>query len=161
MARHEADREDILREATALVERAELAVPGYDDHVVIGFRRDGSASIYIGADPVYQFNSHSELRRLYLNGRLIKADHGRLVGLDRQRGEGEVQLLRHEFTGVETASCLANLQQHLSQLRRTFQRDEITLIGQAPLDSPVITRIRLWLDSLPAAICIARAPNAR
>ncbi len=161
MPRIEADREDILQEATALVERAELAVPGYDEHVVIGFRRDGAASIYIGADPVYQFNSQGELRRLYLNGRLIKADHGRLAQLDRQRRAGEVQFVRHDLTDAETAACLSNLQQHLTQLRLSLQRDQFTLIGQVPPDSPILTRTRHWLDSLPQSISIARVPNVR
>ena len=50
MARHEEDREDLLAEATALVERAELVVEGAAESVVIGFRRDGCASIYCGCN---------------------------------------------------------------------------------------------------------------
>ena len=42
MARRESDREDLLREATALVERAELTIEGFDEPIVVGFRRDGS-----------------------------------------------------------------------------------------------------------------------
>ena len=70
MARDESDREDLLREATALVERIELAPADAadDEHIVAGFRRDGALSIYFGADPVYHFNSAGELRRAYCDG---------------------------------------------------------------------------------------------
>src|SRR5437588_282047 len=85
MARETTDREDLLREATALVERAELAVADWPEPVVIGFRRDGAASIYFGGDPVYQFNARGELRRAFVADRLFKAEHGILAALDRQR----------------------------------------------------------------------------
>ena len=44
MARQESNREDLLREATALVERVELHVPAFEEPIVVGFRRDGCAS---------------------------------------------------------------------------------------------------------------------
>lgn len=37
MARHSEDREDILPEATALVERVELEIDGLEDPLVVGF----------------------------------------------------------------------------------------------------------------------------
>src|SRR3954447_20411722 len=101
MSRHESDREDLLREATALVERIELTVGGFDLPVVCGFRRDGAASFYFGADPVYQFNAVGQLRRAFVAGRLIKAERGRLVALSRERTENEVALVRHELSAAE------------------------------------------------------------
>ena len=93
MARDQSSREDLLREATALVERIELRIAGpmsvkhdRDDHVVVGFRANGSASFFFGEDPVYQFNSAGQLRRAYCGGLLIKAAHGRLVSLQRSCG---------------------------------------------------------------------------
>src|SRR5688572_18570527 len=65
MARQEQDREDILREATALVERVELLIPEFPEPIVAGFRRDGSASFFFGADPVLQFNAQGKLRRAF------------------------------------------------------------------------------------------------
>ena len=51
MAKEERDREDIFREATALVERVELSgIVGQAEPVVIGFRRNGCGSIYFGVE---------------------------------------------------------------------------------------------------------------
>ena len=50
MARHQEDREDILREATALVERVELEIENLEDPVVVGFRRDSGPAFFFGAD---------------------------------------------------------------------------------------------------------------
>ncbi len=81
MARDEQDREDLLREATALVERVELAPTDNEagEHIVIGFRAGGAASVYFGGDTAYHFNSDGELRRAYADGLLYKADIGRLT----------------------------------------------------------------------------------
>src|SRR5688572_3927720 len=121
MSRHEHDREDLMREAAALVERVELAVPGEGAPVVAGFRRDGSLSVYFGADPVYQFNSAGELRRAYVGGLLYKAERGRLVRLARQRGVEEVVLLRHELDAAETEAFVAAMQSRLAGLRECLE----------------------------------------
>ncbi len=63
MARHEEEREDLMRDAKALVDRIELVVPGFEEPVVVGFRTNGAASFYFGQDAVYHFNSQLELRR--------------------------------------------------------------------------------------------------
>ena len=47
----------------ALVERIELSVPGFDEHVVVGFRTSGAGSVFFGQSECYQFNSAGELRR--------------------------------------------------------------------------------------------------
>src|SRR5437016_5665990 len=114
MARHESDREDLLREATALVERVEMRNPGCDEPVVAGFRRDGSVSFYFGADPVYQFNSAGEFRRGYVAGMLYKAERGRIIKLERKRGEHSVDLLRNELDAAEAAALLNDAHAHLT-----------------------------------------------
>ncbi len=161
MARHEQDREDILREATALVERAEFVIGGYDQPIVIGFRRDGSGSIFVGPDPVYQYNSMLELRRAFIEGRLIKAEHGRLAVLTRRRTGGEVQLLRHDLNETETATLIDELKDNLRRLRDAIQQQRFKLVGQVPDDAEVVDRIRVWLDRLGEDIVIAKSPHAR
>ncbi len=117
MARQESDREDLLREATALVERIELApAAGDGKDVVIGFRRDGAASIYFGTDPAYHFNSSGELRRAYCDGLMYKAEHGQLVSLERIRRENEMQLVRRTLTDAKEAEFLATLLRRLREL---------------------------------------------
>lgn len=160
MARLESDREDILREATALVQRAELRVEGFAEPLVIGFRRRGEGSIYVGADPVYQFNSAGELRRGYVNGRLVKAERGQLVSLDRQRREHEVQLVRHTLSDNEVGTFLSGLQMNLATIRESLTRNNYELVGQVPDDIDVVNRIRNWLASLPTSVAVAAVPNA-
>ena len=161
MARHESDREDLLREATALVERAELLVPGEAEPVIVGFRRDGSASIYFGADPVYQFNSAGELRRAYLGGLLYKAERGRLVELRRERTEQETQLVRRELIDQEQASLLANAAARLERLRQALAKSSASVTGNVPADVDVPKRMGRWLDQARPGIKIAARPHAR
>ena len=159
MARQQSDREDLLREAIALVERAVLDIVGYDKHVVIGFRRDGSGSIYLGHELVYQFNSQLHFRRGYVSGRLIKAERGRLASLDRQRREGSITLVRHDLDEPQTAACLATLKEHVRKLRAALATDHVITIGQVPPDANVLKRIAAWLARLCEAVVVAEAPN--
>lgn len=161
MARSESDREDLLREATALVERAELRIEGYDEPMVVGFRRDGEASVFFGADPVYQFNAAGELRRAYVGGRLYKAEQGRLVALSRERSAAQVALIRTELTDDETAALVEALQLHLSRVRTALRDRSYQVLGQVPREADLAGRIGAWLDWLPAALRIARVPNVR
>lgn len=161
MSRSESDREDLLRDATALVERIELTAPGLSEPIVIGFRKDGSASFYFGADPVYQFNTASELRRAYVDGLLYKAERGRLVSLTRQRSDAAVTLLRAELDTRESAALLDALQSRLDRLRSAFARGAFVLVGQVPADANIVPRLQNWLAALPRPITIAPSPNER
>lgn len=161
MSRSESDREDLLREATALVERIELQLPGYEEPIVVGFRKDGSASFFFGADPVYQFNTTNELRRVYANGLLYKAEAGKLVSLRRERSATETALFRHELTPDETAAMLAGIVGHLETLRASLQAGAHQTLRQVPPATALDQRILAWLARLPAAIRIAAAPHLR
>jgi hypothetical protein len=160
MARQESDREDLLREATALVERAELQIPGESEPVTVGFRRDGSLSIFFGGDPVYQFNAASELRRAFADGLLYKGERSRLVALRRERTEHEVALVRRELSDDESAAFLAMAYQRLTQLRQALQSHNFKLVGQVPADGDAPARVCSWLKVLPAVLNIAFRPNA-
>jgi len=154
MARHESDREDLLREAIALVERIELASEAPAELVVAGFRAGGALSVYFGADPVYQFNTAHQLRRAYCEGQLLKAVRGRLVSLQRVRGEREVQLLRHELTDAEQAAVVAEMQERLRKLAAQLESGGLRVVGQVPDCADVRARLADWLtrhDGLPVA----------
>ena len=161
MARHESDREDILREATALVERAELLIPGESEPVVIGFRSGGAASIFFGGDPVYQFNSQGELRRAYVGGLLYKADQGRLVELRRERTEGETALLRHELSDAETGELLGAAKTSLLAMAAHLRQDVASVDRQIPASADIVPRIVAWLDRLPCPLTIAHRANVQ
>lgn len=160
MSRHEADREDLLSEATALVHRAELRIEGFAEPIVIGFRRDGAATVFVGQDPVFQFNSAGQLRRGYVGGRLLKADRGRLAALTRQRQMDAVVLLRHDLDDTETAAFLALAEQTLSRIRGQLAEGRFKLLGEVPADGESVARIRRWLGELPASLKIATSPRA-
>jgi hypothetical protein len=161
MSRHESDREDLLREATALVERAELTIPGESASIVVGFRSNSAASLYLGSDCAYHFNSTGQLRRAYVDRLLYKADHGRLVALRRERTEAETALVRVELTTQETEAFIARLQTHLARLRGALDSQAAVVIGQVPAKANLASRILNWLDALPPTIVIARAANVQ
>jgi hypothetical protein len=159
MARQESDREDLLREATALVERVELAVAGYNEPIVCGFRHDGSASFYFGGEPVYQFNATCQLRRAFIAGRIHKAEQGRLVAFSRERSATQVSLVRDELSDDESATLLATMQRHLSRLREALNGGSFVIQGEVPSGGDVAGRILRWLEALPGAIEIAARPH--
>lgn len=145
MARQEDDREDLLAEATALVERVELCSPKFTVPVVVGFRSQGAVSFYFGAQPAYHFTAAGELRRAYAEGLLYKAERGKLVSLDRRRCEGQVQLIRHELDAAETHQFLLALSQTLQALRESLDAKQCELVGQHPPAVDVVGRVHAWL----------------
>lgn len=160
MAREEHERENLLAEATALVERVQFDTP--DGHsMVVGFRRDGSASVFFDEEPVYQFNSHGELRRAHVDGALYKAENSRLVSLVRRRVPGEVQLVRRELGNAEVDVFMQDVARRLGELARTLRQGEYRLAGCVPADADVAGRALRWLNALPSTIAIAHSPNVR
>jgi hypothetical protein len=154
MARDESDREDLLRAATALVERIDLIPSGVSliatsplgvGHIVAGFRSDGALSIFFGEDPVYQFNVEGELRRAYRDGKLLKAVHGRLVALQRVRTEHEVQLVRHELSKAEEAAFLTQMCDLIRKFAALARANAFEVARQVPEDSNVLARLQGWL----------------
>jgi hypothetical protein len=147
MARDESNREDLLREATALVERIEL-IPkdvANDAHIVAGFRREGALSIFFGEDPVYQFNAAGELRRAYRDGQLLKATRGRLAALQRVRTQAEVQLVRHELSREEEAAFMSQMNERLRDFAELINANLFEVVGQVPADIDVLSRLKSCL----------------
>jgi hypothetical protein len=186
MARREFDKEDLLREATALVTRIELAlvragrvpgvkpqsieqsrgdapatpqVAGQAAQVVVGFRQSGAASVYFGSEPVYHFNAADELRRAYCDGLLYKAEGGQLVSLRRERQKGEVQLLRHALSDTEQRAFVERMQQELHSFAAGLEAGAYRVVGQVPEEADVFHRVRSWLSGLDM-ITIAESPHA-
>lgn len=160
MARSEHDREDLLREAAALVERAELQIEGCDEPVVVGFRRNGSFSCYFGGDPVYQFNTAGELRRAFVAGLLYKAEEGRLVVIERERNSSQTLLRSKPCERAEEAIFLTAARERLQSLYLALERRYFTLVGEIPSGGDVVERARKWLSALPATLRIADKPHS-
>jgi hypothetical protein len=162
MAREESSREDLLREATALVERVQLrimasadAAQDQADQIVVGFRPNGAASFFFGEDPVYQFNPAGELRRAYCDGILIKAIRRRLDSLRRERQPHEVRLLSVQLTDAEQISFTREMQRRLAALAKAIESSCFEITGQVPAEADIVNRVRQWLarhDGLPIAV---------
>ena len=157
MARDESHREDLLREATALVERIEIVSRSNGDSAVAGFRSDGALSIFFGEDPVYQFNAAGELRRAYCDGKLLKAASGQLVELQRVRTENEVQLVRRELSEVELAAFLERMADYIRKFAAAFPNG-FEIVGQVPANADVLGRLQAWLKA-QTRWSIAMRPN--
>lgn len=161
MARNESDREDLLREATALVERAEIQLPGEPETTVAGFRRDGGFSLFFSSERVVQFNSSGHLRRGYFDGQLLKADRGHLVWLTRERTARAVVLHSRELGRDESAATLQRAAELVDSLSAALRTEAYTLVGQVPPEGNMTARILAWSDRLPRPLQVAAAPHAR
>jgi hypothetical protein len=162
MAHEESQREDLLGEATALVERIELRLVGdavlNDDSVVAGFRADGAFSVFFGEDPAYHFNAAGELRRAYCDGLLIKATAGRLVSMRRVRTASETQLVRRELSSVEAAEFLTRMIDRLRGLHAQITSSAFEVVGQIPPETNVLGDVSEWIAKHDE-VRIAARPN--
>jgi hypothetical protein len=169
MAQQESPREDLLREATALIERLEL-VPragsssrpeshNSDSPIVAGFRAGGGLSIFFGEDPAYHFNAAGELRRAYVDSLLYKAINGELVSLSRIRSAEQVELRSHKLSAPEQAAFIQRISKRLSDLVTDIAANSIVAREQVPPDNDVLDRLRTWLAN-HLDLQIASRPNA-
>lgn len=160
MARTQRDREDLLAEATALVERVELQLPIFAESVIIGFRANGCGSVYFGQDLAYQFNTRGELRRAHEQGVLYKAERGVLVRLERRRGPRSVELVRDPLDAVRTEQFVASMSARLSTLQTALRQGDFRVVGQIPADVDLVPCVLSWLNGL-TPVSIAAAAHAR
>lgn len=163
MAREEQDREDLLGEATALIERVELRIPTPDGAaeqvVVAGFRTNGALSLYFGADPVWQFNVRGELRRAYRAGALLKAERRRLVEMVRERSDDSVILRSRELHCPTTENVLLHLNHDISRLDDALAASLYVNLGQVPEQADVVGRLRSALKRLRGGVALATSPR--
>lgn len=153
MARDAQDREDLMRDAVALVERMQIRLG--DRAVVIGFRQSGAGSIYLGSDPAYHFNSRRELRRAIVRDVLYKAESHRLVAMRRERDTTAVILRRHELTDEELNSMLAEFEMHRSHLLHAFTDEAIQIDREIAIEPRLSDRVARWIERLAPPVCIA------
>jgi hypothetical protein len=117
MARNESDREDLIREAVGLPDRAEWVIPGEPEPVVTGIKRNGSLCLYFGSDPVYQFDSEGRLRRAFVDGYLYRTQGITLARIHRERTATESLLIRHDLNTAELDAFLVAMRARLRALR--------------------------------------------
>lgn len=132
MARHETDREDLMREAVALCERVEIRLDTPPRVLVAGWRDDGRLSLYFDADPVYHFDAEGGLRRAFVAGHLYRSRGDTLSRLSRLRAEGESSLVRHDLNAAELQVFLDTMAAHLATLAQALDSSRFEVIRQIP-----------------------------
>lgn len=134
MALHEQDREDLMREATALFPRAEFQVEHQEDPLFWGQKQNGHFSFYFGSDPVYQFDQNGFLRRAFIDGQLYRTQGSTLARLTRVQDSAESVLQRYDLTETELAACLQKMGQRFLQLDLVWQDSQKVQIQQSLAD---------------------------
>jgi hypothetical protein len=148
MARHEADREDIMREALALRRRVAIAVPGYDEPFVCGVRSNGSWSFYLDPDRVYQVDKQLRLRRAFVEGFLYRTQGATLARMHRERSDTETKLVRKDLSTNELNSFLDDMRSHLQRLLDFLQADQARVIEVIPPEADVAGELQRTLEKL-------------
>jgi recombinational DNA repair ATPase RecF len=136
MARNESDREDMIREATALRNRVEWKVPGESELVFAGVKAAGWLAIYFGPDPVYQFNEEGSLRRAFVDGFLYRSHGTTLARLKRTRRDDQTNLTRLDLTPEEVREFLERMDQRLSRLVDQLSSGTVEVVRQIETDTP-------------------------
>lgn len=121
MAVQESDREDLIREAVAFVDRVEWIAPHEAEPVFVGLRKDGSLSVYFGQDPVYQFNPDMQLRRAYVDGLLYRTQGETLASLERKRTAAETIMQRIDLTSLQLHDFLSTMQDRIELLANAIR----------------------------------------
>ena len=166
MPRLEQDREDLLAEATAFVERVELQLSGSKQPlaanlVVVGFRSGGAVSFFFGADPMYQFNSAGELRRVFAGGKSYKAERQRLVAIERSRSSaGRVELAMQPLERNAQERLQGDMVRRLTELADAIRDGSATVSREVPAGADVRRRVIQWLEQRGGTFPIADGPNA-
>lgn len=149
MARNEADKEDLMADATALIERAEYCHPDTSATlgiVTVGFRRDDSLSLYFDQDPFYQFTSDGLLRRSYENGFLYRSQQETLAKLNRIRSEQQTTLQRTDLTPPELEDFRQRMLKHLNGFLDLLESGDYNrprcVSERGDLDQRTITALR-------------------
>jgi hypothetical protein len=132
MARNEADREDLIREAVALPERVELQVSGFVEPVLIGFRDTSAMSVFVGQDRVYQFDPEGRLRRAYVDGFLYRSEHNTLARLQRVRTATETRLLRHDLDAGPLEEFRTAMTESLRPISSAIRSGTVKILRAVP-----------------------------
>ena len=132
MARKESDKEDLIADATALVDRAEYRYPVNADRrfswtlITVGFRKNKSFSIYFDQDPFYQFDPNGSLRRACENGFLYRSEQSSLARLNRERSETQTTLQRIDLDLLQLEAFRDRLMAHFHEFATALRDQKVT-----------------------------------
>ena len=153
--------EDIMVESVALVDRIEFQCDAIgSEPIVVGFRRNGAMSLFIGDEEVYHFNSTGQWRRGFWCGCLLKADQGQLAELTRDRGRTETILRRVDLSDGQQQEHTDRLGQRAIRLCDALNRNQIRVTRQInETGDDLRSRMRAAFDRLSRGIQIAQSPR--
>ena len=151
--------EDLLADATALVQRAKLEVPPGNDPVVFGFRDNGALSLFLDPEIAYHFNQQYELRRVFLSGERYKAEQGQLICVRRRPGLRNVRLESTLVKPSQLKHILSVLDEQLCRWNALLLEGNYRLIGQVPPDGNVVGRLQNCIPEMMRHR-IANSPHA-
>ncbi|MEC7501226.1 MAG: hypothetical protein VX970_05820 [Planctomycetota bacterium] len=135
--------EDLLADATALVQRAKLELPPENDPVVFGFRNNGALSLFFDPEVAYHFNEQHQLRRVFLHGERYKAEQGRLVCVTRIPGLRNVRLESTPIKPPQLKHILSVLDEQLRDLEALLKDGNYRIIGQvSPSGNNIVERLQ-------------------
>ncbi len=185
MAINPQPRENLLLEATAYGRRLLLRLPvppqwlesGQPNEIAsfwcrefatlgdwelfVGWRKNGGWSVYFQQQPVLQFNSQHQLRRLYAGGERFSAEMGRLKRLERNELGGQVRFGEQRLDTQTEQWVLASCQLFLSAAADLLGNNQYTLLGQFPPAEPAMVEdARVMLAAAAGGLHIAKAPHA-
>lgn len=152
MARTESDKEDLIAEATALVERTEYiptAVFPWQT-VTVGFKKDGSCSLYLDQDPFYQFDSRGYLRRAHVGGLLYRSQSATLAQLRRERNEQQTILHRTDLFDDQLADFHRQMTSDLQQLSEALSNGQLKKSRSVPENLCQKQRTMEFLETIAA-----------
>ena len=148
MATNESPREDLIREATALIERAELQLSPDSPLITIGYRRNNAFSLFIDQDPVYQFDPDCRLLRAFVNGLLYRSQQTTLARMQRQRSAAQTILNRTDLSAEQLMEFRQNMAQHLARILQAIEAGQFSIVRQIPDQFEVAVRVSATLRAI-------------
>jgi hypothetical protein len=140
--------EDLLRDATALVERAKIELPEIEILLVFGFRKNGALSLFFGEEIAYHFNCKNELRRAFLYGNRYKTEQRKLMRISRIPHTSNVYLKSTVLQPEETKKLLADLNERLNAVEMCLSAKHFRIVKQVSRDGGIIARFQKYIPEL-------------
>ncbi len=157
MSRHESDRDDLLAEGGNLPHRGRIRIDEHD--WIVGWRAETAVSVFDGVDPVIQFNTSGQLRRVYLNSEKLAAHNRSLTRLARSKDSAaRMKMQWQPLSADEQADVLQTIQQSLNRLQNTLASGSFQIETIGLTADEFMQRVQVWLASVNVTN-IAMSPN--
>lgn len=128
----------------------------------IGFRSAEQASLYFNQDPVYQFNSSHELRRVFYKNERYAAYSGQLCCLVQSDNASQGAVANIRLTHQPVSAELVNsIVQEFQRLRKLILETDVDweYVGTESQDE-FAASVQEWLAGFGDTLIIAESPAA-